>query len=69
MQWMHSLRGIPNLCIMHIYICINTILSVVVIITTYRIAGNFGEVFNLANLRFYGKSPNLKSAIFYSDVI
>ena len=26
----------------------------------YRIAGNFGEVFNLANWRFYGKSPNLK---------
>ena len=25
---------------------------------TYRIAGNFGEVFNLANWRFYGKSPN-----------
>ena len=35
---------------------------------TYCIAGNFGEVFNLANWRFYGKSPNLKSAIFYSDV-
>ena len=37
--------------------------------TEYRIVGNFGEVFNLANWRFYGKSPNLKSAIFYSDVI
>ena len=37
--------------------------------TKYRIAGNFGEVFNLANWRFYGKSPNLKSAIFYSDEI
>ena len=37
--------------------------------TDYRIAGNFGEVFNLANWRFYRKSPNLKSAIFYSDVI
>ena len=35
----------------------------------YRIAGNFGEVFNLANWRFYGRSPNLKSAIFYSDGI
>ena len=33
----------------------------------YRIVGNFGEVFNLANWRFYGRSPNLKSAIFYSD--
>ena len=37
--------------------------------TTYRIAGNFGEVFNLANWRFYGRSPNLKSAIFYFDEI
>ena len=27
---------------------------------TYRIAGNFGEVFNLVNWRFNGKSPNLK---------
>ena len=35
----------------------------------YRIVGNFGEVFNLANWRFYGKLPNLKSAIFYSDEI
>ena len=35
----------------------------------YRIAGNFGKVFNLANWRFYRKSQNLKSAIFYSDVI
>ena len=37
--------------------------------TYYRIVGNFGEVFNLANWQFYGKSPNLKSAIFYSDEI
>ena len=29
---------------------------------TYRIAVNFGEVFNLANWRFYRKSPNLKPA-------
>ena len=36
-------------------------------ICIYRIAGNFGEVFNLANWRFHGRSPNLKSAIFYSD--
>ena len=35
----------------------------------YRIAGNFGEVFNLVDWQFYGKSPNLKSAIFYSDEI
>ena len=27
---------------------------------TIRIAGNFGEVFNLANWQIYGKSPNLK---------
>ena len=27
---------------------------------TYCIAGNFGEIFNLANWRFCGKSPNLK---------
>ena len=26
----------------------------------YRIAGNFGKVFNLANWRFYERSPNLK---------
>ena len=37
-------------------------------IIIYCIAGNFGEVFNLVNWRFYGKSPNLKSAIFYSDI-
>ena len=30
--------------------------------TTYRIVGNFGEVFNLANWRFCGKLPNLKPA-------
>ena len=35
----------------------------------YRIAENFGKVFNLANWRFYGRSPNLKFAIFYSDEI
>ena len=35
----------------------------------HRIVGNFGEVFNLANWQFYGELPNLKSAIFYSDVI
>ena len=35
----------------------------------YRIAGNFGEVFNLANWQFSGKPPNLQSAIFYSDKI
>ena len=36
--------------------------------TIYRIEGNVGEVFNLANWQFYGKSPNLKNAIiFYSD--
>ena len=29
---------------------------------TYHIAGNFGEVFNLANWQFCGKSPNLKPA-------
>ena len=34
---------------------------------SYRIAGNSGKVFNLANWQFYRKSPNLKSAIFYSD--
>ena len=38
-------------------------------ISTYCIAGNFDEVFNLAIWRFYRKSPNLKSAIFYSDEI
>ena len=38
-------------------------------IPIYRIAVNFGEVFNLANWRFYGRLPNLKSAIFYSDKI
>ena len=38
-------------------------------IVYHNIAGNFGEVFNLANWQFYGKSPNLKSTIFYSDVI
>ena len=27
------------------------------------------EVFNLANWRFYGKLPNFKSSILYSDVI
>ena len=32
------------------------------IIIVYRIAGNFGEVFNLANWRFCGKSPNLNVA-------
>ena len=37
--------------------------------TYYCIVGNFGEGFNLANWRFYGKLPNLKSAIFYSDKI
>ena len=26
MQWMYSLRGIPNLCIMHINICTNDIM-------------------------------------------
>ena len=35
----------------------------------YRIAANFGEVFNLVNWKFYGKSPTLESAIFYSDEI
>ena len=29
---------------------------------TYRIAGKFDEVFNLANWRICGKSPNLKPA-------
>ena len=29
---------------------------------SYCIAGNFGKVFNLANWRFCGKSPNLKPA-------
>ena len=33
----------------------------------YRIAGNFGEVFNLANWRVCGKSPNLKPAK-YCDI-
>ena len=36
----------------------------IIIPVTYRIVGNFGEVFNLANWQFYWKSPNLKSAIF-----
>ena len=35
----------------------------------YHIAGNFGEVFNLVNWLFYGESPNIKSAILYSDEI
>ena len=35
----------------------------------YPIAGNFGEVFNLTNWQFYGKSPNSISAIFHSDEI
>ena len=34
-----------------------------------RIVGNFGEAFNLANWRFYGKSPNFKSVILNSEVI
>ena len=33
----------------------------------YRTAGNFGEVFNLANWRVCGKSPNLKLAN-YCDI-
>ena len=33
----------------------------------YRIAGNFGEVFNLANWRVCGKLPNLKLAK-YRDI-
>ena len=33
------------------------------------IVGNFGEVFNLANWRFCGKSPNLKSANIISCTI
>ena len=32
------------------------------VFTAYRTAGNFGEVFNLANWRILEKSPNLKSA-------
>ena len=35
----------------------------------YRIVGNFGEVFSLANWQSNGKLPNLKFAIFYSDEI
>ena len=35
----------------------------------YRIAGNFGKVFNLANWRFCGKSPNLKPANIISHTI
>ena len=31
-------------------------------ISIYCIAGNYGEVFNLANWQFYEKLPNLKSA-------
>ena len=33
------------------------------------IAGNFGEIFNLANWRFCRKSPNLKSANIISCTI
>ena len=36
---------------------------------TVCIAGNFGEVFNLANRRFCGKSPNLKLANIISYTI
>ena len=35
----------------------------------YRIVGNFGEVLNLANWRFCGKSPNLKSTNIISYTI
>ena len=35
----------------------------------YRIAGNFGKVFNLANWQFCGKSPNLKPANIISYTI
>ena len=35
----------------------------------YCIAGNFGEVFNLVNWRFCGKSPNFKSANIISCTI
>ena len=38
------------------YSCINIVNSIL----TYHIAGNFGEVFNLANWQVCGKSPNLK---------
>ena len=33
--------------------------------TTYRIAGNFGEVFNVVNWRFCGKSPKLNPPILF----
>ena len=36
---------------------------------SYCIAGNIGKVFNLVNWGFYRRSPNFKSAIFYSDKI
>ena len=43
--------------------------TVLSIVSVYRIAGNFGMVFNLVNWRFCGKSPNLKPANIISYTI
>ena len=48
---------------LHVLACKHTFTA------TYSIAGNIGEVFNLANWQFYRKLPNLKSTIFHSDII
>ena len=50
-----------------LHLSIGQILLFIQVYSIYRIAGKFGEIFNFTIWRFYRKSPNLKSAIFYSD--
>ena len=54
-------------CVLCVLYVLCTVCTVCTVCNIYRIAGNFGEVFNLANWQFYGISPNLKIRHILSD--